>query len=63
LKPGADGIYRSEIFPGLWLDAEALYAGNRNRVYQILKEGARTPEHAAFVDRLVVAQGRNNDAK
>ncbi len=61
LKPGTDGIYRSEIFPGLWLEAEALYAENRNRVYQLLKEGARTPEHAPFVARLARAQQRPDD--
>ena len=25
LPPGPDGIFRSEVFPGLWLDPEALY--------------------------------------
>ncbi len=28
LAPGADGVYRSEIFPGLWLDAAALLRGD-----------------------------------
>ena len=27
LPPGPDGIYRSEVFPGLWLDPEALFGG------------------------------------
>ena len=26
LRPGEDGLYRSEIFPGLWLDPAAFWA-------------------------------------
>ena len=29
LPPGPDGVYRSEVFPGLWLDPEALFAEDR----------------------------------
>ncbi len=29
VPPGADGLYRSEVFPGLWLDPAALLAGDR----------------------------------
>lgn len=49
LTPGADGLFRSEVFPGLWLDAAALIAGNLVRVYQVAHEGLALPEHAAFV--------------
>jgi Uma2 family endonuclease len=52
LAPGADGIYRSEVFPGLWLDPAALLAGNMLRVRQVLDAGLASPEHAAFVARL-----------
>jgi Uma2 family endonuclease len=58
LPPGPDGIYRSEVFPGLWLDAEALYAQNRNRMYQVLKRGVRTRKHAEFVAKLAAARDR-----
>jgi Uma2 family endonuclease len=56
LLPGADGIYRSEVFPGLWLDADALFAEDRRRLIRVLKRGLRSPEHAAFVAKLAAAR-------
>jgi Uma2 family endonuclease len=44
----ADGIFRSRVFPGLWLDAEAMLASDRRRVLAALKRGLASPEHAAF---------------
>jgi len=55
LRPGPDGIYRSKVFPGLWLDPEALYAEDLDRLIQVLEQGLATPEHAAFVARLAKA--------
>jgi Uma2 family endonuclease len=52
LPPGPDGIYRSEMFPGLWLDAEAFFAEDLVRMIQVLDQGLATPEHAAFLARL-----------
>jgi hypothetical protein len=52
LAPGTDGIYRSEVFPGLWLDVTALLAGDLPRVNQVLQQGLASPEHAAFVARM-----------
>jgi Uma2 family endonuclease len=49
LPPGPDGVYRSEVFPGLWLDAAALIAGDMARVNAVLQEGLQSPEHARFV--------------
>jgi Uma2 family endonuclease len=54
--PGPDGIHRSETFPGLWLDGEALFAEDRRRLIRVLKRGLRSPEHAAFVARLARAR-------
>ena len=56
LPPGPDGIYRSNIFPGLWLDADALFAGNRARLDEVVEQGVATPEHRAFVARLARAR-------
>jgi Uma2 family endonuclease len=47
-----DGIYRSAVFPGLWLDAPALLAGDLARVLAVLNQGIASPEHAAFVQQL-----------
>ncbi len=49
---GADGLYRSEIFPGLWLDPAALMKNDRQALIRVNQQGVNTPEHAAFVDRL-----------
>jgi Uma2 family endonuclease len=57
LEPGPDGIYRSEVFPGLWLDPVALLAGDRRRVRAVVDLGCATPEHAAFVAGLAAARG------
>jgi Uma2 family endonuclease len=47
-----DGIYRSDVFPGLWLDASALFEGNMMKVIETLERGLHTPEHDAFVKEL-----------
>lgn len=44
-----DGVIRSQVFPGLWLAANDLLAGNMGRVLAVLQEGLATPEHTAFV--------------
>ncbi len=53
---GSDGIYRSVVFPGLWLDPVALLAGDHWRLQAVVDEGCATPEHAAFVARLAEAR-------
>ena len=52
LTPGADGILRSENFPGLWLDPAALTGGDSARVLAVVLEGIRSAEHAEFVASL-----------
>lgn len=47
-----DGIFRSEVFPGLWLDPAALLQLDAPRIREVLQQGLATPEHAAFVARL-----------
>ncbi|MDJ1181817.1 Uma2 family endonuclease [Roseofilum casamattae] len=42
LNPDADGIFRSVVFPGLWLPKDALLAGNLARVLEVLQEGIAT---------------------
>jgi Uma2 family endonuclease len=55
-QPGADGILRSEVFPGLWLDPAALLRRDGKRLTEVLQQGIASPEHAAFVARLVSAR-------
>lgn len=43
------GIYKSEVFPGLWLDTSAILAGDLAKVLQTLGAGTASPEHQEFV--------------
>lgn len=52
LAAGADGILRSEVFPGLWLDPAALLRRDAARIREVLQQGLSSPEHAAFVAML-----------
>jgi Uma2 family endonuclease len=51
-SPDADGLFRSRIFPGLWLHANALLQRDGVTVMEVLRQGLATPEHAAFVRQL-----------
>jgi Uma2 family endonuclease len=52
LEAGADGITRSKIFPGLWLDTEALLGANLPRVLEVVNQGIADRSHRDFVARL-----------
>ena len=52
LSPDRDGLLRSRVFPGLWLDSKALLAGNIQQVLARLQEGLDSPEHKRFVAKL-----------
>jgi Uma2 family endonuclease len=52
LNPAADGILRSTVFPGLWLDPAALMRGDVNAVFAMVQQGLNSPEHTDFVARL-----------
>ena len=54
--PGGDGLYRSAVFPGLWLDPEALLRGDTRRLRAVLDRGLATAEHAELVARLAAAR-------
>ena len=58
LAPGADGILRSAVFPGLWLDPAALTGGDSARVLAVLQQGIGSAEHAGFVDQLGARRSR-----
>ena len=51
LVAGTDGVLRSEVFPGLWLDTRALLAGHMPAVQRCLQQGLAIPEHASFAAR------------
>jgi len=52
LQADRDGLWRSRVFPGLWLDGEALLARDLQRVLARLQEGLQSAEHQRFVAEL-----------
>ena len=55
LEPDSMGIYRSEVFSGLWLDSAAMLELDLSQVRRVLNQGIPSPEHAAFVEHLLMA--------
>jgi hypothetical protein len=49
MPPDSDGIYRSTVFPGLWLDPAALLENDGEKVMETLRRGLADPRHAEFV--------------
>jgi hypothetical protein len=52
LAADADGVVKSQVFPGLWLAEADLLAGNMQRVLAVLQAGLNSAEHLAFVQSL-----------
>ena len=52
LTPGPDGVFRSEVFPGLWIDAPALLRRDLATALRQLQLGLASPEHQNFVNLL-----------
>ncbi|WP_124976355.1 Uma2 family endonuclease [Aphanothece sacrum] len=52
LEPDENGVIKSEIYSGLWLDINALLIGNLARVLEVLQQGLATKEHQEFVNLL-----------
>jgi len=52
LPADTDGIIRSEVFPGFWLDADAFLQRDNKRLRATLRQGFASPEHAAFVAKI-----------
>ncbi len=50
-----DGIMRSPLFPGLWLNPERFWHGDVAGVLAALQRGLAAEEHAAFVQQLAAA--------
>ena len=49
LQADVDGVFKSTVFPGLWLHQEALCQLEVSQVMATLRQGVAAPEHAAFV--------------
>lgn len=55
IQPNRQGISRSRVFPGLWLDIAALLRLNSARLTEVLQQGLTSRAHTAFVKRLQAA--------
>jgi Uma2 family endonuclease len=58
LTPDSQGVLRSEVFPGLWLQPAALWSNQLATLLSTLQEGLASPEQAAFTERLRVEDRR-----
>ncbi|MBI3695277.1 MAG: Uma2 family endonuclease [Acidobacteria bacterium] len=52
VEPDSDGLFRSGVFPGLWLDPAALLRKDVRRLTEVVNQGLRSPEHREFVGAL-----------
>ena len=52
LVPSGDGLLKSTVFPGLWLDPAALIRGDMARGLAVLQQGLNSREHADFRAKL-----------
>lgn len=50
--PDPDKIHRSRVFPGLWLNLEAMLRDDTAAVLETAQQGTTSPEHARFVEEL-----------
>ncbi len=51
-EPDGQGVLRSRVFPGLWLEVPALLAGDANKAASILEMGLESAEHKKFLKKL-----------
>ena len=52
LQPDSQGIVRSQVFPGLWLDIPSLRSGNMTEVLAVLQQGLNSSDHQKFKQSL-----------
>lgn len=57
LNPARNGVIKSQVFPGLWLDTKAMLAGNWPKILATAKNGIESEEYLGFAAKLKT-QGR-----
>ncbi len=58
LKADREGLWKSRVFPGLWIDGPALLARDTARLVAAVQRGLASAEHAPFVKQLAARRGR-----
>jgi Uma2 family endonuclease len=56
--PDSDGIFRSTVFPGLWLNPVGVFRGSPKPIFKTLITGLASPDHDAFVADLAARRKR-----
>lgn len=51
-QPTSKGVFRSQTFPGLWLDGPALWSFDLARLIGTVERGLQSAAHASFVKKL-----------
>lgn len=52
LLPDENGVIHSQVFPGLWLQVNAMLKGDMLQVLSVLQTGLNSDEHQAFTRQL-----------
>ncbi len=52
IQPDEDGLLRSRVFPGLWLDSAKFWAGDLAGLLAVVQQGISSKEHQEFIERL-----------
>lgn len=60
IQPNRQGLSRSQVFPGLWVDVAALLRRDSERLMEVLQQGIVSRAHAAFVKRLQAAHRKHS---
>jgi Uma2 family endonuclease len=58
IKARPDGVTRSRVFPGLWLNLQALLAGDEKKAFRVVEKGLKSVEHKTFVKKLAASSQR-----
>ena len=56
MPPSDDGLLRSRLFGGLWLDPAGIFAWDTRRVHEVLGQGLASDDHRRTVKRLGTAE-------
>ena len=54
----SDGVLRSHVYPGLWLDVPAFWTNGGAKMLQVLNAGTASEDHRKFVEGLAAAKLR-----
>ena len=57
IHPDSAGVYKSQLFPGLWIDAKALARGDAAGMLAAVEAGTKTAMHKKFVAKLRSIRG------